>query len=428
MEKFVQSIQRPKPLPLKRPLFLGELIDQRPLSPTLKRYRPEAVDNFVTQWVESSYRERHCQSDSLLGHSDGDLISGRLTKSASNMAYRQDADGFAVPPISASSRYSASSTTGVRNPLYRQTSLQFNDIFVRHPGSLLPGRVSDHVHAVQAERDSPGLSSDQLDQHIHRLDNLAAGCTESQVGAFLNDTIFPNPGSDLVYGPATGLVSSAGAPMCQHLVPTNPTRLYRVTQPRPDLLYGYSGESITGPFTQPQLMAQTMLHPRHQDYPIATLQGLRFPFFAIEFKAAGGTRGDLWVAANQCAGASSACVNAVERLNLLLQEHESVELVDNVTYSVAVDNNTAQLYISWKEDELNYFLQRVDTFLLSRQDDFKDFRKQVRNILDWGKDKRLKQICNALDIILEENSKKAAEREKALQPPSKTSRGRGHGA
>ena len=160
---------------------------------------------------------------------------------------------------------------------------------------------------------------------------------------------------------------------------------------------------MTGSFTQPQLLAQTMLHPRNPDYPTATLQGLRFPFFAIEFKAAGGTKGDLWVATNQCAGASSACVNAVERLNLLLREHESLQLVDNVTYSVTVDNNIAQLYISWKEDNLNYFLQRVGAFLLSSPDHFKDFRKQVRNILDWGKDKRLKRIGDALDIILEKN-------------------------
>jgi hypothetical protein len=199
--------------------------------------------------------------------------------------------------------------------------------------------------------------------------------------------------------------------MSQHLVPTNPLNPspYKVSQPKPDLLYGYSGEK-TGCFTQSQLLAQTMLHPRNPDYPIATLQGIRFPFFSIEFKAAGGTRGDLWVAANQCAGASSACLNAVERLNSLLQEYDNIHVqsVDKVIYSIAVDNNTAQLYVSWK-DNLNYFVQQVDAFLLWSPDHFKDFRKKVRNILDWGKDKRLKQIGDALDAILEENRKILAE-------------------
>lgn len=82
MEKFVQTVhQQPKPLPLKRPhaLFLEDTVDLLPSNPAPKRYRPESVDNFVTQWVESasgsgseSYRERHCRSDTLLGHSDYD--------------------------------------------------------------------------------------------------------------------------------------------------------------------------------------------------------------------------------------------------------------------------------------------------------------------------------------------------------------------
>jgi hypothetical protein len=169
-----------------------------------------------------------------------------------------------------------------------------------------------------------------------------------------------------------------------------------------------------------------MLHPRNPDYPIATLQGIRFPFFSIEFKAAGGTRGDLWVAANQCAGASSACVNAVERLNSLLQEYDNIHVqsVDNVIYSIAVDNNTAQLYVSWK-DNLNYFVQQVDAFLLWSPDHFKDFRKKVRNILDWGKDKRLKQIGDALDAILDENWKILAEH--AEETSHERGRGRGRG-
>ncbi|KAK0723851.1 hypothetical protein B0T21DRAFT_372602, partial [Apiosordaria backusii] len=47
----------------------------------------------------------------------------------------------------------------------------------------------------------------------------------------------------------------------------------------------------------------------------------------------------------------------------------------------AMDNNVAQLYISWKEGDLNYYLQRVDAFLLSSPEHFKNFRNQVRDIL-----------------------------------------------
>jgi hypothetical protein len=209
--------------------------------------------------------------------------------------------------------------------------------------------------------------------------------------------VFPKD-YDATYGCRAGLESSKSSLMSSHLIPNNPESQFRVSGPKPDLLYGYSGALKDRAFTQPQLLAQEGLHSRNARFAEATTQGLRFPFFAIEFKAAGGTRGDLWVATNQCAGASSACLKAVDQLNTSLSKHPSM-CVDNLSYSIAVGNNTAQLYISWKEGDLNYYLQRVDAFLLSRPEDFKSFRKQVRNILDWGKDTRLTQIREALDTI-----------------------------
>ncbi|KAH7308443.1 hypothetical protein B0I35DRAFT_441951 [Stachybotrys elegans] len=83
-----------------------------------------------------------------------------------------------------------------------------------------------------------------------------------------------------------------------------------------------------------------------------------------------------------CAGASSACPNAVDRLNASLSRLPSVQHVDNLAYSIAVDNNTAQLYVAWKDGDSNFILQRVGAFLLSDPEHFKSLHKQVRNILD----------------------------------------------
>jgi len=101
MEKFVQSVQQPKPLPPKRPftLFLEDSVDQLPSNPALKRHHPESV---VIQWLESisgseSYRERRCRSDTP-AHSDGELIPRRLIKSAPNIEYTRDAEEFIMPP------------------------------------------------------------------------------------------------------------------------------------------------------------------------------------------------------------------------------------------------------------------------------------------------------------------------------------------
>ena len=96
MKKLLQTIQQqPKPLPLKRPYasFLERSVDQLSSSPDSKRYRPESVNSSVTKWVElnstlapDSYREKHCRSDNLLSHLEGDLIPRSLTKSTPNMS------------------------------------------------------------------------------------------------------------------------------------------------------------------------------------------------------------------------------------------------------------------------------------------------------------------------------------------------------
>lgn len=416
---------QPKPKPPKHPYasFLRDFIDPVHLDPCLA-----SVHTVVSEWLESvgSDREKHCRSDSHLQRSTNDPVSRDLTRSAPEMGYTQDADGFAVPPTPASTRSrrsyqatedSASSTASVRHPSYRQNNLASNSIDIRHANTQLPDYISSHVDGLRAERDSPSPSSEQINGYLDRMEDLQRGCTEADVEEFFTDTVFPK-NSDRSYGRPVGLESSKSSLMSSHLIPNNPESPFRVLGPKPDLLYGYSGALRDGAFTQPQFLAQTGLHPRNARFAEATTQGLRFPFFAIEFKAAGGTRGDLWVATNQCAGASSACLNAVDQLNTSLRDHQSVQRVDNLSYCIAVDNNTAQLYISWKEDGLNYYLQRVDAFLLSRPEDFKSFRKQVRNILDWGKDTRLTQIRDALDTILEENRKKAGEHAKSRQPPS----------
>jgi len=192
MEKFVQTVQQqPKPLPLKRPLasFLEDSVDPPPSSPAPKRYRPESVDSLVTQWVESasgseSYRERHCRSDTLLGHSDGDLIPRRLTKSAPNMEYRRDADGFALPPTPASTRSrsyradaeddshapsdisGASTGSGrrslVEDPSYRDMNLTANNIYMRPSREQFPEHITSLVDQVRRDRDSPGPSPEQV--------------------------------------------------------------------------------------------------------------------------------------------------------------------------------------------------------------------------------------------------------------------------
>lgn len=75
---------------------------------------------------------------------------------------------------------------------------------------------------------------------------------------------------------------------------------------------------------------------------------------------------------------------------------------------MALDNNMANLYISWKEDGPKHYPQVVDSFVLSSPGHFLMLHQQVRNILDWGKGERLKQTKEAFDIILKEKMKMVA--------------------
>lgn len=406
----------------------------RPLWP---EDRAETVYTFISNWLESvgSGRKRRRLSDSHLYRPDshprdgpvhrGDyppwkrlLRSVRPTRSMSAMDYTRDVAGFAVPSHPASRSPSRRSrrpstvatqidgsapstpsqvTGGPRGRGYRKENLQFNSIYVKLPDTPLPGFVASHVEKVlRADRAEP--SSDDMKLLVRQLNVLSAGCDEAAVADVFKGKIFPDANALCAYGTA-GLAKSSGLLMYQHLVPVNPVSPYKVTQSKPSMLYGYSGDQDVA-FTQQQLLAQTVIHPQNPHYLVATSDCLSFPFLVVEFKAAGGTRGDLWVAANQCAGAASCCLNATLQLNSVLPPQAQQSLIDNIAYCIALDNNTAQLFVSWTDGFLRYYVQRVSAFLVSDPDHLADLRKQVRNILDWGQGTRLQQVRNALDAIL----------------------------
>ncbi|MCJ1247010.1 hypothetical protein MMC30_004221 [Trapelia coarctata] len=428
--KFVQSIQQPKPFPLKRPYtsFLEDFVGQASSSPAPKRYHPESVNSFVTQWLEStsgsrSYRERHCRSDSLLGHSDGEPISRRLTQSAPNMEYTRDANGFVVPPTPSSTgprsnapslgpldAASAGGGSGrssgrslVEEPLYRVMNLAANNIYMRPAREQFPEHIASLVGQVRRDRDSPGPSPDQIRQDTD-LDDLEMGTGEYDVEGYFKDKIFPRSA-----GPSK---RSDRFPMAKRAVPDVGSYL-KVSTPVPDMLYGYNRN---GAFLQ----QQTQLISIGTEM-VANNQDLVYPFFVVEFKADGPSgSGSLWVTTNQCLGGSTSCVNIAERLNHQLRQCKSdkVLLIDSAAFSVAMSGTEARLYISWKHDELKYYMQKVDSFLLQDPEHYLKFRKYVRNIIDWGKDERLKEIRNLLDNPLEESRRRNSEAAKSRPTPS----------
>ena len=100
---------------------------------------------------------------------------------------------------------------------------------------------------------------------------------------------------------------------------------------------------------------------------VANTHDLIYPFFVIEFKADGpGGSGSMWAATNLCPGGSASCINIAERLNRRLKQckNDEVRPIDSAVFSIAMNGTEARLYISWKHNELDYYMRNVKSFLL----------------------------------------------------------------
>ncbi|MCJ1337545.1 hypothetical protein MMC09_002827 [Bachmanniomyces sp. S44760] len=357
------------------------------------------------------------------------------------MERKLDADGFTIPtpPISAGSglyqasvmdRVTASnsapsvaqsaisgSSSGwsrkplVENPFYRHQNLAANNIYIRSSRGSWPEYISDLADHLRRDRGSPGPSVDEV-WHDADLESLEMGTAENKVEDYFKEKIFRRSAL------SGGLERVDKIPMARHVVPDTATNLFgltrKISNPVPDMLYGYDS---LGAFPQQQLQLNLM-----GDETFANSQYLLYPFLVVEFKANGpGVNGSMWVATNQCVGGSTSCVNIIERLNHRLKQcqTENVRPVNSVAFSIAMNGTEARLYISWKQDELTYYMTKIRSFLLQDPEHYLEFRKYVLSILDWGRDERLKDIQEALDSLLEDRGiASSSQQDKSRPTPS----------
>jgi hypothetical protein len=230
------------------------------------------------------------------------------------------------------------------------------------------------------------------------------GAGEPQVTTYFNSNIFPVPEPDV-----DGLERSERVSMSKHTVP-NPRPGVRLSPPKPAILYGYH-RYLAFPQQETQLFDM-----RAEAVATANGDGLLYPFLVIEVQSDGPTDvGTLWAATNQCLGGSTSCVKIAELLNNRLRECKSdkIQLINSTVFSIAMTGTEARLYISWKHNELDYYMQKIESFLLQTPDHYLKFRKYVRNIIDWGKNTRMNEIRGSLDSLLKEGIKKTSEAAKS---------------
>ncbi|PQE14068.1 hypothetical protein CJF30_00006856 [Rutstroemia sp. NJR-2017a BBW] len=125
----------------------------------------------------------------------------------------------------------------------------------------------------------------------------------------------------------------------------------------------------------------------------------------------------LEMSTNQCLGGSASCINISERLNRRVGEY-NIEGLNTTVFSIAMSGSEARLFVSWKQDNVSYYTQKVDSFALQRAEHYLEFRNYVLNIIDWGLKTRLERIQTLLDQLFEEDRKALSQMAKSRQPPS----------
>ena len=277
----------------------------------------------------------------------------------------------------------------VRSGSYRVNCLKLNGIYFQLPSNPLPPAVALVTEQILTVAAATPPSLAMLAAMMDKLDELGThGCTEMSIrlcldGLFATTTLPP------------GLRACHQRSIARHLVPDGPAGP-ALPQPQPDLLYGCCTWTA---FTQAQQITLGHIHPSISSYAQANAE-ITFPFFVVELKAAAGTGGSLWDAANQCAGGAAACLRALDQLNTALGAVGCQRRIPNLCYSLAMDNNSGQLYVSSKaEDGSTVYVQRVASYLLSDAEHFARLHACVAAILKWGATTRLQDIRAAADYM-----------------------------
>jgi hypothetical protein len=373
MEDLVQTIlQQPKPSPPKRRFasFLEDFVDSNHLD-------PQSLYAFISDWLVSIGSDREKKS--------GQIVI--FAVSAPEMCSTRDNDQFLMPlpnstvvmlgaestvPVGAMGRPSErrSSRQTIENGDYRD-AMVVSGVHMRYSFYAMSEHISNLVNYIaRQDRAFPGLSPDKLRQDT-RLLGLEMGAEEPQATTYFNSNIFPVPDSDI-----DGLERSKRLSMSKHTVPNTRPGI-RLNPPKPGILYGYHRQ-----LAFPQLYTQ--LHDMKAEAK-ANSDGLLYPFLVIEVQDDGPTgAGSMRAATSQCLSGSTSCVRIAELLNNRLRECKSDEIqpIKSAVFSIAMNGAEARLYISWRHNELDYYMQKTKSISLQTPDHYLESRKHVRKIID----------------------------------------------
>ncbi|EXJ85477.1 hypothetical protein A1O1_05841 [Capronia coronata CBS 617.96] len=173
-------------------------------------------------------------------------------------------------------------------------------------------------------------------------------------------------------------------------------------KPKPDLVFGYSEEA----FTSNQLFTIDLLVDDQfgRSYAVPD-QKVRFPFLEIEFKSQA-KNGTHYVATNQAAGAGAIALNG--HLDLIQRSFglESFDYQEPRYFSISLDHELARINVHWlgapaEGEQHSFHVEGLSQHLLRDSNGIRAASRAIKNILDYGADRRLQAVCETLDAYRE---------------------------
>lgn len=308
---------------------------------------------------------------------------------------------------------SRATSDAIASSTYRWGVLRPNGVRFKFEHDILPENVARHrdIVALRPRNDSSTMTSEDARRLAIQLREKENG-EESKIENILKASILVPPTS------AVGLQINEKSHFNVQLLPKGARRhvegflsqeFATISQPKPDLAYGYQ-ECVFD--VQETDMFYTVMtteegHPVNLRTISQPAPEIFWPFLIVEAKAqAKGT--NCYQASNQCAGGGSSCLNSIATLNELARQATGKEspCADSVAYSLAIDSEMAILYIHWREFPTSYFLQRIDTYLVRKSSDLVRLSTHLRNIVDWGLGTRLEQVRASLNDLSEMGEKR----------------------
>jgi hypothetical protein len=322
----------------------------------------DRIDNWLEEVYPTKIYENYYRSEGAFSHRDDNSILDRQRQAQSAPTImagnhiRPNRRGAACPSYLAtasgvSTGLSQSEVVGsfepsttdtpsrscgslVENPRYRDTHLALNKISLVNSRKEFPSHISALVKYLTPDRVSslPPIKDAEDNNDLLAMELEAS---EAKVENFFRDNVVPRFSQDDILWRSDRIIMSKDT-----VISKMPN--FKISTPIPDMLYGYNRSNA---FEQDR---QNWIATTGSS-ACANNEGLLYPFLAVEFKGDGpSSRGNLWVATNQCLGVSTTCINVIDKLNEKLRncKHVPIWQVNSASFSIAMNGTEARLYVS----------------------------------------------------------------------------------